>query len=137
MYIPFKMQILKVGRVASPQYLPVSRPPPPADGVVALPGKPVILAPFSRELYAHFSQGPFRESLRVCLVKLSREDSLPVLRPQGDTGTVPVYTVSRARGTRRPRPCRPRRNRRRGCKPYSGPPADLQGVVRPVLLYSE
>lgn len=32
MYIPFKMQILKVGRVASPQYLPVSRPPPQPTG---------------------------------------------------------------------------------------------------------
>ena len=108
-----------------------------ANRAAALTWRPSILAPFSLELYAHSSQGPFRESLQVCLVKLSHGNSLPLLRRRDGAGTVPFYTVLRARGTRRPRTYQRHRSRRLCCISCCGPPTDLGGNIRMLAAWTQ
>lgn len=120
-------------------YLPVAPVAPPSQPTwrLLLLGEPVTLAPFSRQLLAHFSQGPFPESLRECPAAPSLVGALPVLRLDEDAGRVPFCTVSPGRGTLQPRPCLLHRSRRPCCRSYFGPPADLPGVVLPALQCSE
>lgn len=100
--------------------------PSPANTVAVVVSKCVILAPFARELCAHFLQDPFLESLQVCPVKSSHDGSLPLFHLNDDAGTVPSYTVSPGRGTQQPGPCQLHRSRRLCYRSYFGPPTNLE-----------